>query len=61
MVIVENSLYAGLENDAGEISKIKQDLMALRCEIEQVEQEEFTEPSINTSPSAGTSLKKAAR
>ena len=42
MSIVENSLYAGLENDAVEISKIKQDLVALRSEIEVSEQEEFT-------------------
>ena len=40
--IVENSLYAGLENDAVEISKIKQDLMALRYEIEASEQEDFS-------------------
>jgi len=41
MSIVENSLYAGLENDAVEISKIKQDLFALRSEIEISEQEEY--------------------
>jgi hypothetical protein len=43
MSIVENSLYAGLENDAVEISKIKQDLVALRCEIEISEQEEYSQ------------------
>jgi hypothetical protein len=31
-----------LENDAAEIAKIKQDLMALRCEIEASEAEDFT-------------------
>jgi hypothetical protein len=34
MTIVENSIFAGLESDATEISKIRQDLVALRCEIE---------------------------
>jgi hypothetical protein len=43
MSIVENSLYAGLENDAVEISKIKQDLVALRSEIEISEQEEYSQ------------------
>jgi len=38
--IVENSLFIGMENDAAEIEKIKNDLSALRHEIEMSEQEE---------------------
>lgn len=49
MTIVENSLFAGLENDATEISKIKQDLVALRSEIEVSEQEEITN-SVGVTP-----------
>ena len=55
MTIVENSIYAGLENDALEISKIKQDLVALRSEIEIQEQEEFTNPSVDINENQSSS------
>lgn len=47
MSIVENSLYVGLENDASEIQKIKQDLTALRQEIEISEQDDGTANSLD--------------